>query len=189
MRRFALLIAACLFLGSECDESPPCAGGIGPHETFDTLCDESVCGWGITRGEGNVESISTIHPGERGLRFSGADVTATNSNVGLMSFFGSPDVSLALSARCDAGSSLLIWVDILARPGDSAPIGVYELAVQPIQTWSTARVVTMNAEVPVPIDFSGSVTGTASVSISKVGDGNCEVDDLGLTAGFGSFCE
>lgn len=189
-RRSFLFAAACLFLGSECGTPIACgAASAGPHEAFDDVCENGVCRWTVTQGDGTVEPTSTIHAGEHGLRFFGGDVTATNANLGTMQFFGSSDVTVTLSARCDPGSSLLLRLNLFAVTGGTDPVGVYELAVQPIQTWSSARTATMTAEVPIPPDPTGAGTARALFSISKVGPGSCEVDDLDLSGGFPVFCE
>ncbi len=186
----AFFAASIVFAG--CPIQRICAGSStgGPSETFDTQCNNVPCGWNVVGGnDGDATSVSTIHEGERGIALSGTDILVANQNVGPTSLFGSTDMSVTISARCDVGSFLVLGVKLFApnHTADAAPVAIYDLSLHPLASWGSAQTLTMNPQLTGGADSGGMDT---TVTIQKLGDGQCEIDDLTFIGGFGfGFCE
>lgn len=142
------------------------------EEDFETLCDGVPCGWERTSGRADQATwIETIHPGEHGLRLEGETSVRGPGGPPLPSF-DPRFLSLALTARCDAGSSLRVEVAITDDAGDT----FFGFAiVTPAAEWEPPVPVTLTTDI-----LRANATRVMAVGISKTGEGVCEVSELAI---------
>jgi hypothetical protein len=154
---------------SACSDPPP------PtiyYEDFESLCEGVPCGWERTRGEeAQATWIETIHEGEHGLRLSGeVTVHGPATIVEDDGFLGT--LTLHTAARCDAGSGLRIDL-VFADAFGGRYNGFAQLGALPEWT-DEVDVRTLAWESTMP----GTITDVLGVTITKTGEGACEISSV-----------
>lgn len=169
-RRWPWLAVVLLLSMIACYADPPTRIYV---EDFETFCDGSPCGWERARGTADQATVvSTIHPGEHGLRLEGiVSVRGPAATEDDDTIFGS-FVDARIVARCDPGSTLTLDV----------------LAVEPTTgiVWTATETVPAGSEWTDPISVSLSFDGSpanarvTAVVLSKTGSGACEIDEIAI---------
>jgi hypothetical protein len=138
------------------------------------LCAGAPCGWSRLAGPAEGARWGETLPGEHGLVLSGNGVIVSVEPA-LTVVNGTSDfnVVLDLIARCDLGSTLA--VEIGTTEDFTGELLEYEPMLNVLTSWSSPR---PNASrLGNGIDNLRSID---TITISKSGDGVCEVDFVGL---------
>lgn len=139
------------------------------------LCDGAPCGWSRLAGAADGARWGETLPGEHGLVLSGNGVIVSVAPA-LSLGFGASDFNLALDliARCDLGSTLS--VEIGAVEDFSAEVrGYTPTPLNVLARWTDPR--------PNATRLGGSgetLRSIETITLSKSGDGVCEIDFVGL---------
>lgn len=141
------------------------------------LCGGVPCGWTRVAGPEEGARWAESLPGEHGLHLSGNGVVVrTNPGIELPFSMSDADLGLDLIARCDRGSSLVVEV------GATQDFPVATVGLEPVlaipTTWSDPRPSTLP-----PLGSMGlTLRAIDSITIAKTGDGQCEVDWIGIVS-------
>lgn len=139
-------------------------------EDFEALCDGIPCGWERSTGTADqARWVSTIHPGEHGLRLEG-EVTVRGPGSGAADQPASTaSLSARLAARCDADSSLRLDVLLVDSTGAS-----YSASGMTMTTarWDRPTLITLS------LGGSPSDGRVSGVVITKMGSGVCEIGEI-----------
>ncbi|MAQ14895.1 MAG: hypothetical protein CMN30_08880 [Sandaracinus sp.] len=158
------------------------------EESFEDECSGMACGWERIEGDADgAEWVSTVHPGEHGLRLQPGATVRRTYDLGPQSVaLNSGAMQGAASARCDLGGRLSF--ELLARDAARGPDAYGGQPGIPTE-WST------------PISFSlagdraladgGTATGTTTTELTVTaliirngGTAPCAIDHLRID-GFG----
>lgn len=173
-----LLVAALALTAAGC----PCNNGrpVLAYDGFDSTCTGSPCGWQVEAGQ--VASVATLHPGERGLHLaSGAVLSLEVAGRDL----GSSEEAVEALLRCDAGTTVRFSL-ALTHEGASDTI-ISATADAPA---ADARLFT-RFEGPLLDDAGAEASGGTPerVRLELVGPGTCDVDELFFYRGPTAFCD
>jgi len=169
-------------------------------ESFEEVCDDVPCGWAQLEGPaGTVRFVSTVHPGEHGLRLD-AGVAArgpASTARSARAMFGT--LQAALSARCDPGATLVLEAAVRATARDV--VDTFRGRASPPEVWSDVITTTTLTGDLAGVDggigdaFGGPVDiRIDGLTLRVEGSGRCEVDhlvidDLGNAIARPSGCE
>jgi hypothetical protein len=136
-------------------------------------CEGAPCGWGRVAGPDGSARVEDVLPGERALVLEGSGVIVRAEPAVVLAGIGDGVLALDLLARCDFGSTLS--VEIGTTNTFTGVTSSYEPTPNVLLTWSEPR--------PRAVAFEplGNVLDTIdSITISKSGDGVCEIAAIGL---------
>lgn len=138
------------------------------------LCGGVPCGWTRVAGPEDGARWAESLPGEHGLHLSGNGVVVRVSPaVDLPFSVSDSQLALDLIARCDPGSTLVIEVG--ATEDFSGTLVGLEPTLNILSSWNEPR------PNPVQLGATGASLGSIdSITIAKSGDGQCEVDWIGI---------
>ncbi|GAB4204884.1 MAG: hypothetical protein OHK0013_20220 [Sandaracinaceae bacterium] len=145
-------------------------------------CDGAPCGWTQVAGSAESARIEEILPGERALVLEGSGLIVRVEPDVAVGNVGDSVVALDLIARCDLGSTLAVEV------GASESFSGNILSFTPTLT-SGNVIMDWNQGRPRAVALGGGRTVIAtidSITISKSGDGVCELASVGLLDVFAS---
>jgi hypothetical protein len=185
--RFAVSLVTMALSAFALEGCPPCGrdvdASVGAWRFED--CTDSACG--LTVVSGSTRVTTTFHPGEHGLELASGTTIQGSLSSGLSSPYGMP--ALKVIARCDAGTSLAVELDLstvtrndatgastTTEPTDETVRG----GLSPTNAWAVANT---------SFFVTGTVSRLRAVRLSTMGPGRCQIDNLEVTQSFYGFCE
>ena len=153
------------------------------EEGFETSCEGLPCGWAQAAGpDGAATWVSTVHPGERGLRLEGEGTAALGPGAeGASVTVVSGALEAAVSGRCDEGTALAIAVSVVAPGPRPVPADGFAGEARLPTEWSGTTftpLVGTTALLDGGIGPGGWFLEVRSVRLEVVGPGACEIDHL-----------
>lgn len=138
------------------------------------LCEGAPCGWSRIAGEEGGARWEQTLPAEHGLVLRGDGVVVV-ARPDVVVATGASDLTLALEVvvRCDVGAALS--VEIGATDRLSGELQSFTPRVTPLVSWLEPR--------PTAARFGTgrlSIGSIDSISLTKTGEGACEVDFIGV---------
>ncbi len=189
MLRLALSALGTLTAALALGGCPPC-GSAGPYSVASwgfEECTDSTCGFTVESGAARRASL--FHPGEHGL-----DLAGSTSVKGLISGapanpYGAPSASLI--ARCDAGTTLTISLQVSVSESSGASSAAPGAPRQERDAWLTspASVGSTWSRTTVFLPSPESVSRILAARVTTEGTGHCQIDEFEVSQNGLGFCE